>query len=323
VVAVLVVLDGASEPLGFEPTSLERARTPVLDGLAARGELTRLRTVPDGLPVGSETAIPTLLGWTPQALVDRGALEAAGHGVILAAGERAWRIDVFDRGGERADARTARAMTAELLACAPHHATLWLSGHRLLLTGPAPLPHAVRRSSLRPWPEGTMPDRVLDAGAVMVAARGAAAGIARLMGARVRVPPGATGQPDTDLEAKASCALEEIASDARHVIVHVGAPDEAAHRRDRAGKVAVLERIDSELLAPLAAAVSRAGGTLRVCPDHGCDPATGVHDPSPVPCLDWPGKSSAGPRPAARLTERAVAALPPLGVTTFVQREAA
>ena len=57
-----VILDGASEPLGEEPTSLERARTPVLDGLAAEGSVIRLRTVARGLPAGSESAIPALLG---------------------------------------------------------------------------------------------------------------------------------------------------------------------------------------------------------------------------------------------------------------------
>ena len=89
------------------------------------------------------------------------------------------------------------------------------------------------------------------------------------------------------------------------MIVHVGAPDEAAHARDAAAKVAALERIDAELIGPLAAAVAAGGGTLRICPDHGCDPATGQHDGAPVPVLDWPGD---GPR--GRLTERTTAKLP-------------
>src|SRR5204863_7532508 len=65
VVDVLVILDGASEPRHGGPTSLEAARTPVLDALAGEGTVSSLRTVPDGLPAGSETAIPVLLGWTP------------------------------------------------------------------------------------------------------------------------------------------------------------------------------------------------------------------------------------------------------------------
>ena len=79
---LLVILDGASEPLGgASPTSLERARTPVLDRLARGGDLRRVRTVPDGLPAGSETAIPVLLGWVPHEPVDRALVEAAARDI--------------------------------------------------------------------------------------------------------------------------------------------------------------------------------------------------------------------------------------------------
>jgi len=86
----------------------------------------------------------------------------------------------------------------------------------------------------------------------------------------------------------------------------VGAPDEAAHERDAEAKVASIEAADALLLAPLAAALRARGGNLRVCPDHGCDPATGRHDDTPVPCLDWPAAQA----PGGRLTERAAAAQP-------------
>jgi len=65
----------------------------VLDALAREGAVDTLRTVPAGLPAGSETAIPVLLGWTPPGRVDRGALEAAAREIELAEGERAWRVD--------------------------------------------------------------------------------------------------------------------------------------------------------------------------------------------------------------------------------------
>jgi hypothetical protein len=187
---------------------------------------------------------------------------------------------------------------------------------------------------------------VLDARIVVVGARGAATGIGRLLGARAVVPDGATGQPDSDLAAKARAAVAAIAMGAARVVVHVGGPDEAAHARDVAAKVAVLERADRELLAPLADAVRAAGGTLRVCPDHGCDPTTGAHDDAPVPCLDWPARAPVfGTQPdsslrapeeppsgvhlgglarardaatpgAPRLSERAVAALPVVELAT-------
>ena len=86
---------------------------------------------------------------------------------------------------------------------------------------------------MRVWPDGACLPRALDDTTVVVAARGAAAGCARLLGAALVVPPGATGDVDSDLHAKARAAVDAIERGARRVVVHVGAPDEAAHRRDR------------------------------------------------------------------------------------------
>lgn len=305
-VAVMLILDGASEPLGPSPTSLERARMPVLDSLASAGALSRVRTVPLGLSAGSEHAIPTLLGWPPSASVDRGMVEAAAQELSLAEEEWAWRVDVHE-GGERADEPTADRVAAELAALLPGHALRRLTGHRLLLSGPRPLPLRAR-DDLWVWPEGAVPPRVLGRDTVVVTARGAAAGIARLMGATVVVPAGATGSLDTDLRAKAEATRRALADGAEKVVVHVGAPDEAAHHRDPLGKIRALEDIDRQLLAPLAEGVRAHGGTLTICPDHGCDPHTGLHDDLPVPCLVWQANA---PQPPAsrRLAERPVAGL--------------
>jgi 2,3-bisphosphoglycerate-independent phosphoglycerate mutase len=343
-VDVLVILDGASEPLSDSPTSLERAHTPTLDGLAVEGALLRLRTVAPGLPAGSESAIPALLGWVPVGPVDRGAIEAAAHEIEVLEGERAWRVDRRDR---RDAGATARALAERLGArhSTSDHRVHHLAGHRMLIVAPAPartlgaellgvelrsgvmraglnagalgaeMPRAGRpRDDLFVWPAGAMPPRVLDERTVVIGARGAAIGIAQLMGARTVVPPGATGRPGTDLAAKAAAALDAIDAGATRVVVHVGAPDEAAHERDAEAKVAAIEAADELLLRPLADALrarrARLGAgaaTLQVCPDHGCDPATGRHDDAPVPCLRWP--RAAGDAHGSRLTERAVAEL--------------
>jgi 2,3-bisphosphoglycerate-independent phosphoglycerate mutase len=308
VVEALLILDGASEPLGPSPTSLERARTPVLDALGRAGALSRVRTVAPWLAAGSEAAIPALLGWTPPSPVDRGAVEAAAHGVVPATGERAWRVDVVAGPHGRAGEAEARTAAARLAAGAPGHAVHRLAGHRLLLVGPPPLPAAAHAPGLRPWPEGLVPERndLLDDDVVVVAAAGAAAGIARLLGAAVVVPPGATGGPGSDLRAKADAARAAIDEGARRVVVHVGGPDEAAHERDADAKVAAIEAADEQVAGPLADAVRGAGGMLTVCPDHGCDPASGEHDAAPVPSLRWPVADAVH----GRLTERAVAGLP-------------
>jgi 2,3-bisphosphoglycerate-independent phosphoglycerate mutase len=307
-VDVLVILDGASEPLGPAPTSLERARTPVLDRLVAEGTVSSLRTVPPGLPAGSESAIPGLLGWVPDGPVDRGAIEAAAHGIEVGAGERAWRVDRRDRG----DASTSASTLAERL---PGHRVHHLSGHRMLVVGPDRLPSpgdgprgtGAVGDELRVWPAGAIPPLVLDDDTAVIGAPGAAIGIARLMGARTIVPPGATGRPGSNLAGKAAAALAAIDGGAARVVVHVGAPDEAAHMRDADAKVTAIEAADALLLAPLADALRARGGSLRVCPDHGCDPATGAHDGAPVPCLDWPAAHACG----GRLTERTLSELVP------------
>ena len=281
---------------------------PALAGLCRAGAVTRVRTIPPGLPAGSEVGLPALLGWVPAAPVDRGALEAAAAGVPPGPSERAWRCDVVQAGGERADEEEAAAAAAALAGRLPLHRVVHLRGHRLLVMGRIRPAAASIGAGLSLWPEGVVPPRILGPETAVVAAPGAAAGCARLMGAAVLTPAGATGGVDTDLGAKARAALAAMAGGAARVAVHVGAPDEAAHARDARGKVACLERIDGEVIAPLAEAVARVGGRMAVCPDHGCDPADGRHDGAPVPAvIAGRGIAPGGPR---AFTERAVAGLP-------------
>lgn len=250
---VLLILDGATDP---PPSTLDEAHTPTLDRLAAEGHTGWLDLLDPGVPVGSETAIASLLGWRPPGPVDRALVEAAARGLEPAAGERIWRVDL-------------------------------VGGHRLLLFAPPPLPEITAEGGVRVWPGGLRPPRVLDHGTVVIGATGAATGLAALMGARPVVPPGATGRPGSDLAGKRRAALAAISDGAALVVVHVGGADEAAHARDRDAKVAVLEAADRELTGPLAEVVRAGGGQLRVCADHGCDPATGEHLAGSVPCVSW------------------------------------
>lgn len=310
-VAALLILDGASEPLRRgRTTSLERASTPALDALAARAALARVQTVAPGLPVGSESAIPALLGWTPPAPVDRGLLEAAARAVELPAGHRAWRVDAVDARGHRAGAAATARVVDRLRRVAPQHSVRHIGGHRMLMVGPVPLPVASGRT-LRVWPTGVIPRKVLDTRTVMVSALGAAAGVARLMGARVVVPDGATGWLDTDLTAKGAHAADAIRGGARRVVVHVAAPDEAAHLRNPSAKIAAIERVDRELVPQLVEAVVAADGILQICADHACDPASGLHDAAPVPGLTWTPGDGLGRR-LVRFTERMVAGFAPV-----------
>jgi 2,3-bisphosphoglycerate-independent phosphoglycerate mutase len=248
-----------------------------------------------------------LLGWTPPAAVDRGAIEAAARNITAPEGHRPWRIDVRNDDGTRAGRAVTRQAAATLRSAAGAHAVFELGAHKLLLLSPSPPP--LHGAGLWVWPGGVTVPRRLDTTTVMIAACGAAAGVAALMGAPVVQPPGATGDATSNLEAKATAARAALSAGARRVVVHLGGADEAAHLCDAPAKVAFLERADAQIIRPLAGAARAFGATLTVCPDHGCDPLTGAHDAEPVPHLTWSGAAT-GPRRAQRFTERAVAHLP-------------
>jgi 2,3-bisphosphoglycerate-independent phosphoglycerate mutase len=299
VVEVLVIPDGAAQPpRNGVPTAFEAASTPVLDALAASGTVVRVATTPHGLPAGSETGISSLLGAPPRSRVGRGWVDAAAYGVEVRAGMTPWRADLLYRSGKRASIRQARDACVHLGRGA--HA---VSGHRLVLVA-AERPAGRRLLGLYVcvWPGGAAPEGEVPVATVVVCARGAAAGCARLLGARVVVPPGATGDVDADLRAKTHAAIAALSGGAERVVVHVGAPDEAAHRREPEAVIGALARLDRELLAPLRDAVAAFGGRLAVCPDHGTDPVSGRHDPAPVPAVIWgDGVEPAGP---SKLSER-------------------
>lgn len=288
-VEVLVIPDGAAEDPRRGPTSLERARTPVLDALCAQGDVRLRRTIPLGLPAGSEVGIPTLLEVELAAAPSRGLIEAAAHEIPVPRGQHAWRVDVpRERAGDR-------SLRAEATCMGLTH----VRGHRFLFIGTKPpeLP-----PPWRVWPGGVTLRRALDPSTVVVAGRGAASGVGRLLGARVVIPATATGDTDTDFTAKTRAAIGALDTAAR-VVVHIGAPDEASHRRDPRAKVAALEAIDALVLAPLADALNVRGDALVVCPDHGTDPSTGEHLADPVPMLRWSG--GIAPSGPDRLTESA------------------
>lgn len=277
-VDALIILDGAADACG----TLHAAHTPALDAL---GPHTLRRPTPAGLPPGSETGIPTLLGAPPAAPVSRGLVEAAAAGIHVPAGLRAWRLDLHHADGRRACAADAALLRPVLARRLRRHAVHHLRGHRLLAVGAAAPPTGeVAGLRTHVWGDGAPLPRVLDDRTVVVCAPGAAAGCAALLGARVVVPPGATGDVDSDLAAKVAAAQAAL-GDAGRVVVHVGAPDEAAHRLDPAGKRAAVERADREVVAPLAAAVLARGGRITVTADHATCPRTGRHGAGPVPSV--------------------------------------
>jgi 2,3-bisphosphoglycerate-independent phosphoglycerate mutase len=94
----VVILDGASgEPLEQHGnrTTLEAARTPHLDALAAEGIVGLVRNVPDGMEPSSNVACTSIVGYNPADYpIGRGALELAALGVDLADDQVALRVNL-------------------------------------------------------------------------------------------------------------------------------------------------------------------------------------------------------------------------------------
>lgn len=108
---LLLVPDGmADEPqaaLGGR-TPLEAARTPVMDALARGGVCGMAKTVPDGMPPGSDVANLAVLGYDPAAsFTGRSPLEAAGIGVELGPGDVSYRLNLVTVSGGLMNDNTA------------------------------------------------------------------------------------------------------------------------------------------------------------------------------------------------------------------------
>lgn len=302
---VLVILDGAAEPVWPWPSTLEEAQMPALDALCDRGLVARVATTPAGLSPGSEVGIPTLLGAAPSGPVDRGRIEAAAAEVDVPPDAGVWRLDLHHADGRRAVTAEAMLLEPDLAGRLPDHDVLHLKGHRFLAVGARrPALRRLAGMSIDIWDDGQELEPVLDRSTVVIAAPGAAAGCGRLLGAEVVTPRGATGDVGSDLRAKTRAALAALRT-AETVVVHVGGADEAAHHRDRIGKRAMLEAADADVIRPLARAVADRGGILAVTSDHATCVETGRHHAEPVPLvLAGRGVARSG---AVRLHERLLA----------------
>ena len=77
-------------------TPLEHANTPNMDHIAKHGRCGLAKTVPDGMPAGSEIANMSILGYAPEKYyTGRGPLEAASMGVALSESEVAFRCNLI------------------------------------------------------------------------------------------------------------------------------------------------------------------------------------------------------------------------------------
>ena len=154
------------------------------------------------------------------------------------------------------------------------------------------------------WGSGKIPDmppfkQVYGLRAAMTSGVDLLRGLARMVGMDRLDIPGVTGSLDNDYAAQAVGALNAL-DDHDLVVIHVEAPDEAAHAGAIDDKIEAIQRVDSEVVSRLR---SWQSDSLRVLimPDHPTPIQTQTHVADPVPFMLWgPGFTANG---AKKFTE--------------------
>jgi 2,3-bisphosphoglycerate-independent phosphoglycerate mutase len=148
------------------------------------------------------------------------------------------------------------------------------------------------------WGQGRpciLPSFMLQRGAMgaAIAAVDLIRGVAKCAGLAAPEVPGATGNLETDFSAKARAALGAL-EHYDFVLVHVEAPDEAAHQGSAERKVWAIEQIDQKVVDPLMARLRELHGSrLMVLADHYTKLSTRTHAREPVPFAIWGGARDA------------------------------
>ena len=120
-------------------------------------------------------------------------------------------------------------------------------------------------------------------------------GIGALSGLAKITVPTATGELDTDYEAKVQAVLDGLAAGADFALLHIEAPDECTHAGDEAGKLQAIRNIDSRVLPPLLAGLCAMDDfRLLILSDHKTLLATRGHDGDPVPFLLYDSRRDTG-----------------------------
>ena len=124
-------------------------------------------------------------------------------------------------------------------------------------------------------------------------------GLARMVGMEVLDIPGVTDGLDNDYAAQAVGAIKAL-KEHDLVVIHIEAPDEAAHAGSIDDKIEAIQRVDREVIGQLR---SWREDSLRllIMPDHPTPIKIQTHSPEPVPFLLWGAGFT--PNGAKRFTE--------------------
>ncbi|MCD4668962.1 MAG: phosphoglycerate mutase, partial [Actinomycetia bacterium] len=101
---IIIIPDGMADrdikELGGK-TPMEFAHTPVMDSLSASAEMGLVRTIPAGLPPGSDTANLSVMGYDPRKYnTGRSPLEAVSLGIELKDDDMVFRCNLVTLSNE-------------------------------------------------------------------------------------------------------------------------------------------------------------------------------------------------------------------------------
>ena len=148
------------------------------------------------------------------------------------------------------------------------------------------------------WGSGKVPDmpafkQVYGLDAAMTSGVDLLRGLARMAGMDTLDIPGVTDGLDNDYTAQ---AVGAVAALKRYhlVVIHIEAPDEAAHAGAIDDKIEAIQRVDREVISRLHSWQSDAL-RLLIMPDHPTPIKIQTHSPDPVPFILWgPGFTANG-----------------------------
>jgi len=140
------------------------------------------------------------------------------------------------------------------------------------------------------WGTGQIPDmpsfkQVYGLKAALTSGVDLLRGLAQMVSMTVLEIPGVTDGLDNDYAAQVAGALEAL-EEHDLVVMHIEAPDEAAHAGSIEDKVEAIQRIDSEVVGRLCS-WRRDAFRVLVLPDHPTPIETRTHSPDPVPFMLW------------------------------------
>lgn len=266
----------------------------------------KVRTVPDNAQPESLTCILTLLGYQniPQHL--RGYADALGAGIPVQKDDLVLRASwVMLDNEHRVQGYTQAPLDyspgegfiyhglgaykgllvlpnmadcINSLTTYPPHKYLGAPLASILPTGLRALRRVVENSCqsgrcLIPWGQSRLSDLpAFPKRAAVITGTNVVRGIARMTGMDIMEVPGATGDTDTNLTAKAEAAVQ-TAQTYPFVLLHINGADEAAHRKNPAEKHAFLQEVDSILMPSLL----ESNHKLVIVSDHATDPNSGLH----------------------------------------------